>query len=1177
MKSVALLLAFATALGLGFLLTANAGEFQSFAPGGMVLANSPHALTESIIKFGLFMVFVMPVIIAGSVLRDLESGFYPLLYTTPVTPQQYFSGRFLGAFGALAVVAAGAPLGILLGTFWPWADPSLLGPTRLHHYGYGYWVIMVPTLLIIAALVFAVAVTAGRMIYVYLAVMALLALSLIGGEANLIHPAVDPFFYEVFERQTRYLSAAERNQQLVSIDGLTLQSRALWGTLALVAWLLAWRRFSFSPSNSAGKSPAALPIERDRPERSGAEPLVSSHWNGFSSWRQLVVLTRWEIRQVWVSRPFLILLAISVVLLLLNLVSREVHYGVQALPVTRLMIGSLSSLILALMVVLAFYSAEIIWRERRCGFNGVLDALPVLSVVVISSKMLALVTVMTMIVGMGIVIAMAIQVGSGYFHLEPWLYLERGLFFSTLPYLCLAVLTCFFQVLASHRFVGLLMFALFMGALVASRDLLGIEHPLLSFGLPAVPAPMSDMNGHREFMALGYWVRAYWVCLAGLFLLATVALWQRGVLQPIGHRTRRFLRQLKLWPVMAAGLLSVGAATSGGVIYYNNNIVNRYLTRADVEQMKLDYERDYRAYSQLPMPAITAVNMTVDLYPAHRRVAVAGVHTLENRHKQALQRIDVVFPPDLDVLSVTLDTNASQSKSSDLATYVSFDLDSPMAPGELRELRFTAQLEHLGFGHDSPDTALVGNGLFIGNERISPHIGFNPDLVLEDDRTRQHFGLEPWPRRPLLEDRSQHTVNPTRGDSTFIDFETTVSTIAGQQAITSGDLVKHWQDGERAYFHYKMSGPIRNMYAYASARYQVVREQFRDWQIQIFHHPGHDNNVHRMMAAANDSLLYFGEIFSPYQYQTLTIAEFPAYRVFAQSFPDTIFYSEDQGFLDQIGTEDLDMPYYITAHEVAHQWWGHQLTAANTQGDGFLHETLAQYSAMLVMRNRYGRNTVRRFLKFELDRYLSARASDPQGEMPLYRVEKQKYIHYRKGSIVMYALSTYLGEEVINRSLAELLRLRAYSAEPYATSLDFLKILKAQAQPEQRGLIEDMLEKITLFDLQLQRAQITTLDDGNFQVTAQVNVAKFYADGEGNEIEAPLNMAVDIGLFNRSPDASDFSEENLIALKSVPLESGASSVKFVVDQQPTFAVIDPYYKLIDRKMGDNETPVTAAP
>ena len=289
------------------------------------------------------------------------------------------------------------------------------------------------------------------------------------------------------------------------------------------------------------------------------------------------------------------------------------------------------------------------------------------------------------------------------------------------------------------------------------------------------------------------------------------------------------------------------------------------------------------------------------------------------------------------------------------------------------------------------------------------------------------------------------------------------------------------------------------------------------------------------------------------------------------------FYSEDQGFLDQIGPEDLDMPYYITAHEVAHQWWGHQLTAANTQGDGFLHETLAQYSAMLVMRNRYGRNTVRRFLKFELDRYLSARASDPQGEMPLYRVEKQKYIHYRKGSIVMYALSTYLGEEVINRSLAELLRLRAYSAEPYATSLDFLKILKAQAQPEQRGLIEDMLEKITLFDLQLQRAQITTLDDGNFQVTAQVNVAKFYADGEGNEIEAPLNMAVDIGLFNRSPDASDFSEENLIALKSVPLESGASSVKFVVDQQPTFAVIDPYYKLIDRKMGDNETPVTAAP
>ncbi|MFK7954679.1 MAG: ABC transporter permease/M1 family aminopeptidase [Lysobacterales bacterium] len=1175
-RSVAALLALAVSLGLGFLLTANAGEFQSFAPGGMVLANSPHALVENLIKIGLLAVFAMPAIIGGAVLRDLESGMSPLIYSTPVSTWQFLLGRFAGSFGVLAVVAAGAPVGFLLGTFWPWADPSLLGPTRLHHYGFGYIVIMLPTLLFTAALVFAVAVIARRMIYVYLMVMALLALSLIGGEANLIHPVVDPFLYEVFERQTRYLSAAERNQQLVKIDTLMLLSRALWGTLALAALALAWRRFSFSPVMRGEKPPAEMKGESHQFNSLSADWKISPLWESATSWRQLRVLMVWEIRQVLMSRPFLILLAISFTLLVLSLVSREVHYGVQALPVTRLMIGSLSSLILALMVVLAFYSSEIIWRERRCGFNGVLDAMPVPSVVVISSKISALLVVMAMIVGLGVVIAVGVQIGSGYYHFEPLLYLERGLFFNTLPYLCLAVLTCFFQVLGSHRFVGLLMFAVFMAALVGSRDLFGVEHPLLSFGLPAVPAPMSDMSGAREFMALGYWVRAYWFCLAGLFLMATVALWQRGILQPLRLRLRRLTRQTSVLPMVSAALLALGAVGVGAVIYHNTNIVNRYVTNADAEVMQVNYERNYQRFSSLPMPSITAVTMAVDLYPLQRRVTVAGEHLLRNRHEQPLTRIDVVFPPDLDLVSVTLDVAAAQSQASELATYVTFELDQPMLPEQQITLQFEAQLQHVGFAHDAPDTALVRNGIFIGNERFSPHIGYNPDYVLDDVRDRQHYGLAPLARRPLLEDTRQHNVNPTRADSTFIDFESTVSTIAGQTAITSGNLIERWEEGERAYFHYKMSGPIRNLYAYSSAHYDVVRDQVNGWDLEVFHHPGHDKNVGRMLDAAKDSLAYFSEVFSPYQYQKLTIAEFPAYRAFAQSFPDTIFFSEDLGFLDQIGPQDLDMPYYITAHEVAHQWWGHQLTAANTQGDGFLHETLAQYSAMLVMRNRYGRDTVRRFLKFELDRYLSARANDPQGELPLYRVEKQKYIHYRKGSIVMYALATYLGEGVVNRSLAQLLRLRAFSASPYAISTDFLKILKAQAKPEQHGLIEDMLENITLFDLQLHRADVRAAEHGGFRVTAHVDVAKFYANGEGEETEAPLDMAVDIGLFRRSPDAADFTEDDLIALKPVDLTSGSSTVEIVVSEQPAVVVIDPYYKLIDRQMGDNEVAVTTS-
>ena len=45
----------------------------------------------------------------------------------------------------------------------------------------------------------------------------------------------------------------------------------------------------------------------------------------------------------------------------------------------------------------------------------------------------------------------------------------------------------------------------------------------------------------------------------------------------------------------------------------------------------------------------------------------------------------------------------------------------------------------------------------------------------------------------------------------------------------------------------------------------------------------------------------FGEAFSPYQFRQARILEFPAYATFAQSFANTIPYSEDIGFLARLG------------------------------------------------------------------------------------------------------------------------------------------------------------------------------------------------------------------------------------------------------------------------------------
>src|SRR6185369_13930027 len=175
-----------------------------------------------------------------------------------------------------------------------------------------------------------------------------------------------------------------------------------------------------------------------------------------------------------------------------------------------------------------------------------------------------------------------------------------------------------------------------------------------------------------------------------------------------------------------------------------------------------------------------------------------------------------------------------------------------------------------------------------------------------------------------------------------------------------------------------------------------------------------------MIASTQASLDYMSRNFGDYQYSQFRIIEFPRYETFAQSFPNTIPYSEAIGFIARIRPDDekdIDYPYYVTAHEAAHQWWGHQVSAADVQGASMLVESLAQYSALMVMKRKVGEAKMRKFLAYELDRYLNGRAFEHKKELPLARVENQDYIHYRKGSLVMYALADYIGEDTLNSVL----------------------------------------------------------------------------------------------------------------------------------------------------------------
>ena len=80
---------------------------------------------------------------------------------------------------------------------------------------------------------------------------------------------------------------------------------------------------------------------------------------------------------------------------------------------------------------------------------------------------------------------------------------------------------------------------------------------------------------------------------------------------------------------------------------------------------------------------------------------------------------------------------------------------------------------------------------------------------------------------------------------------------------------------------------------------------------------------------------------------------------------------------------------------------------ADAQGSTVLSETLAQYSALMVMEHEFGAANMRKFLEYELDGYLTGRSVERQREMPLELVENQPYIHYNKVSLVKLVNDTF--------------------------------------------------------------------------------------------------------------------------------------------------------------------------
>jgi aminopeptidase N len=219
----------------------------------------------------------------------------------------------------------------------------------------------------------------------------------------------------------------------------------------------------------------------------------------------------------------------------------------------------------------------------------------------------------------------------------------------------------------------------------------------------------------------------------------------------------------------------------------------------------------------------------------------------------------------------------------------------------------------------------------------------------------------------------------------------------------------------------------------------------------------------------------------------------------------------------------------------------------------------------MVMKRKYGDAKMARFLKYELDNYLVGRGAERKKEQPLYRNENQQYIHYRKGSLAMYALQDAIGEDKVNQALAAYIRKVGSQEPPYTISRELLAEFRAVTPPEHQGLIEDLFETITLWENRALSASAKPLGGDRYAVTVKVSAKKLRSDEDGKQAEVPMNDWIDIGV----EDAAG----RMLALRKERVKSGESTYTLEVQGRPAKAGIDPVVKLIDRRSDDNTVPV----
>ncbi len=1175
--------------------------FGSGLSGTKIKANGAQMIAGGIANAYLPVIFFGGIFVVAGVLRDKTSKMTEIIHSTPVSTFDMTATRMLGVFLVIMLSFFVFLLAQFLGQFSPTIDELTLGPINPVYYLQPLILFTFVNALFVTAFFTLIAgLTQNRML-VLVSAIGLFFYALMSGAViemdvpKWFQAIVDPFGAIAYTLDTEFWSPEDRNTRLTPLMGYLGLNRLVWGVISVGVLVLVFNRFKRGLITGKTKLRQDKFSKNEIASYKGVTPKSGFIADLAALWTR----TKFEYLTTVRSVPFIILASLAVALFAF-LIIITVFFSPQKLVPTSLFMVSIGfgSFFIPVMLIIAFFSAELVFRDRGAKFTELLDSTNVSSWSLLVAKWIALCFVLATLSLLVMMVGMAVQILAGGPPVNIGLYLRFTLFNALPNYLAFAFLGLFVQTFVPNRIVGMLAAAGAMAFVAFFISNLPFYHPLMGFGASS-PGSISEISPYNNWIRFR-WFNFYWGSLCVLFAVLGVWLWRRGLQVSLLQRFKDMKSNLSVPSGVVAGLALASFIGAGTYIYKAYDKVD-YSNQKTSELRQVEGEKLFATERNAPHPHVRRVSMEADIYPSRQEAIVKGRMEFENASGVPISEIYVnpASNHPEDVLKFELkgavELIEGKNEEGDLIETINeygvrvFKFVPPLAPGAKTELEYETFFHAPRLADSS---AISKNGTFLNNyggfgasARAIPTMGA-PDLRIRNSKKRRKYGLpemDQFPEPTSPEAGKINIFGTLTGPADYIDFEGSVCTDISQIPIAPGDLIEETVSGDRRCRTYRSDKPISNFYSMLSGDYAVTEDSWTSPDgkvipISVYHAPNHTYSVDDMIESVKFGLSHYTEHFGPYQYNYFRIMEVP-FIGFAQAFAGTIPYAEQGFIMDSGEAEDiksLDNAAQTTLHELGHQWFAHQIVPGLSRGFNVLSEGLTSYATLDAYEAKYGFDKALYALENATIAQMQALAFiDREKEVPLAVAGEQQYLVYNKADWVMWGLKHYIGPDKMRLAMRNLLAEFGSNGPPYPTTKNVTDALREVAGPDFDKLITDQWDRMVWWDMKFGESdpKVTALSNGRYRVglpfemdkkiqTEEMATAESFADIDGET----LNEWVEIGFYSDEPKRLWSAWNNL---ERVRVTQAESELVFEMETKPTHIAIDPRRLLQERNVGDN--------